>query len=48
MQAADQILVVEEGEITQRGDHITLLQDTEGFYAKLYQHQLLESELAKT
>ncbi|NLJ70529.1 MAG: ABC transporter ATP-binding protein [Clostridiaceae bacterium] len=47
VQAADQILVIEDGEITQRGDHVTLLQDTEGFYARLYQRQLLESELTK-
>ncbi|HHU53056.1 MAG TPA: ABC transporter ATP-binding protein [Clostridiaceae bacterium] len=47
VQTADQILVLEDGEITQRGDHISLSQDTEGFYARLYHRQLLESELAE-
>lgn len=35
---ADQILVFEEGEITQRGTHETLL-DEEGFYAELWKLQ---------
>ncbi|MGB4609250.1 MAG: ABC transporter ATP-binding protein [Saccharofermentanales bacterium] len=47
VQTADQILVLEEGEITQRGDHASLMQDPEGFYARLYHRQLLESELAE-
>jgi len=36
---ADQILVFQEGEITQRGTHESLLADTDGFYAELWDLQ---------
>ena len=42
---SNQILVLEDGVISQRGSHAELLQDKDGFYARLYQRQLLESEL---
>ncbi len=45
VQRADQILVLENGTIAQRGTHAELLEDKMGFYARLYQRQLLESEL---
>jgi ATP-binding cassette subfamily B protein len=45
VQRADQILVLEDGTIAQRGTHAELLEDKAGFYARLYQRQLLESEL---
>ncbi|HZJ91399.1 MAG: ABC transporter ATP-binding protein [Clostridiaceae bacterium] len=45
VQRSDQILVLEDGIISQRGSHAELLQDKDGFYARLYQRQLLESEL---
>lgn len=45
VQRSDQILVLEDGVISQRGTHATLLKDKEGFYSRLYQRQLLESEL---
>ncbi len=41
---ADQILVLENGEIVERGDHRELL-ETQGYYANLYQKQLLKEEL---
>lgn len=41
---ADEILVLEDGQITQRGRHDTLMQE-EGFYKELYERQLLELEL---
>ncbi|MEM7168246.1 MAG: ABC transporter ATP-binding protein [Planctomycetota bacterium] len=41
---AQQIIVLDEGRITQRGTHEQLLQQ-EGFYADLYQKQTLEAEL---
>lgn len=47
VQSADQILVIEDGEITQKGNHNELMQNEQGFYRKLYQRQLLESELEK-
>ncbi len=45
VKGADQIMVIEDGKISQRGNHQTLMEDTEGFYHKLYQRQLLELEL---
>lgn len=44
VQGADEILVLEEGEISQRGTHDELVQK-EGFYRDLYHRQLLESAL---
>ncbi len=41
---ADQILVLENGEIVERGTHRELL-ETQGYYADLYQKQLLKEEL---
>ena len=41
---ADQILVLNNGEIMERGTHMELLQ-TQGYYADLYQKQLLKEEL---
>ncbi|MDD2426747.1 MAG: ABC transporter ATP-binding protein [Eubacteriales bacterium] len=45
VQRSDQILVLEDGVISQRGTHSALLEDRDGFYARLHQRQLLESEL---
>ena len=42
---ADQILVLVEGQIAERGSHDELLRQ-DGFYADLYRKQLLEEELA--
>ena len=44
LQGADQILVIEEGQITQRGTHEELV-GAEGLYRELYQKQLLEEEI---
>jgi ATP-binding cassette subfamily B protein len=44
VQEADLILVMEQGEIVQRGNHETLV-DEEGLYADLYEKQLLEEEI---
>lgn len=44
VQDADQIIVIEEGRITQRGTHQELVA-TEGFYKDLYERQLLESSM---
>lgn len=40
---ADQILVLEHGEVLERGTH-TELMEAEGYYFKLYQQQLLEEQ----
>ncbi len=44
VQDADLILVMEKGEVVQRGTHDELL-DEEGLYADLYEKQLLEEEI---
>ena len=44
VQHADEILVLEEGRITQRGNHEELVNE-EGFYCDLYHRQLLESQV---
>lgn len=44
VQNADEIIVLEDGKITQRGTHETLVQE-DGFYQELYQRQLLESQV---
>jgi len=40
---ADHILVLDEGQIVQRGDHDTLITQ-EGLYRKIYERQLLEAQ----
>ena len=42
---ADNILVVEDGKITQEGNHDELIKE-KGFYSDLYNRQLLESTLS--
>ena len=44
VQNADQIIVLDEGRVVERGDHAALLEE-EGFYASLYHKQQLEQEL---
>lgn len=44
VQYADEIIVVEEGTITQRGNHEQLANES-GFYRELYYRQLLESQM---
>ena len=46
VQDADQILVLDEGRIAERGDHDALVEHG-GLYADLYRKQLLEEELAE-
>lgn len=43
---ADQILVFEEGRITQRGTHEELLKEESGFYHELYRLQMQDQEVA--
>ena len=45
VRSADQILVLDEGEIVERGTHDQLVARN-GVYAELYRKQLLEEELA--
>jgi ATP-binding cassette subfamily B multidrug efflux pump len=44
---ADQIIVLKDGQIAERGTHDKLL-GLSGYYAELYQKQLLEEELAES
>ncbi len=44
VQDADQIVVLDDGRIIERGNHASLL-DNKGFYASLYHKQQLEQEL---
>ena len=46
MQHADQIVVLRDGRIVERGTHAELLARN-GYYGDLYQKQLLEEELAR-
>ena len=46
VQNADLILVLDEGQIIEKGNHEELLK-LEGLYADLYQKQLLEAEIAE-
>ena len=41
---ADQVLVFEDGRISQRGTHDELLEDTDGFYHELYTLQMQDQE----
>ncbi|NIO08341.1 MAG: hypothetical protein GTO40_10170 [Deltaproteobacteria bacterium] len=44
MREADDILVLDEGEVVERGDHQALIQRG-GIYADLFQQQQLSEEL---
>lgn len=44
VQNSDEIIVLEDGKITQRGTHEALVQE-DGFYQELYHRQLLESQV---
>jgi ATP-binding cassette subfamily B protein len=45
VRAADQILVIDDGEIVERGTHASLVA-AEGLYASLYQTQFIEAATA--
>ena len=45
VQKADEILVLADGKISQRGTHAELSREVDGFYAQLHERQLLELEL---
>jgi len=45
LQEADQILVLEEGRIVERGTHEELLEREAGIYSRMYQEQRAEAEL---
>jgi ABC-type multidrug transport system fused ATPase/permease subunit len=45
VRAADQILVIDEGEIVERGTHASLVA-SDGLYASLYQTQFIEAASA--
>ena len=45
-QAADRVIVLDDGRVVARGDHATLLADG-GLYARLWRRQLLEEEIAR-
>ena len=42
VRSADEILVLHQGDIVERGTHSRLLKDEEGFYAKLLKLQIEE------
>jgi ATP-binding cassette subfamily B protein len=42
---ADEIIVLDKGEIVERGTHLELLSN-DGYYAELHRRQMLEEELA--
>lgn len=44
LQDADEIIVLDDGEIIERGNHEELLANR-GYYYRIYQRQLLEEEL---
>jgi ATP-binding cassette subfamily B multidrug efflux pump len=44
---ADQIVVLSDGRIVERGTHDELV-NLDGYYADLYQKQLLEDELTRS
>lgn len=47
IQAADQIIVLDEGRIVERGDHASLVKQG-GIYAHMYHHQLVNREMGET
>ena len=46
MKDADEIIVLDEGKIIERGDHYELLK-IDGLYKYLYEKQLLEEKISK-
>ena len=45
-QAADRVVVLDEGRLVEHGDHATLLA-AGGLYARLWRRQQLEEEIAR-